>query len=116
MTYNTTIDLDEVRTPRTSGLLSGRDNGEAARNRFGVSKMDSGQDEITVVIPDEVFSMNTSFFLGLFGPSVRALGEEGFRKKFKFRCDEQVHRPTIERGIENALKHATIFPEKKTAA
>jgi hypothetical protein len=109
------IDLNEVRTPPGSGLLSGRDSGLAARKRFNVSKLDSSNEPVTVVIPDEVFSMNTSFFLGLFGDSVRALGPTRFRQKYTFVCDEEIHGPTIERGIEKALKEATIFSEKKTA-
>jgi hypothetical protein len=110
------IDLNEVRVPAGSGLLSGRDSGVAARQRFNVAKLDRGIGEISVLIPDEVFSLNTSFFLGLFGESVRVLGEDGFRKRYRFVCDEDVHRPTIERGIEKALKESSIFPEKKTAA
>jgi hypothetical protein len=109
------IDLNEARTPPDSGLLSGRDSGLATRKRFQVSKMDRAPGVVTVIIPDEVFSMNTSFFLGLFGDSVRELGEEGFRAKYHFVCDEEIHCPTIERGIEKALKESSIFPEKKTA-
>ncbi len=110
-----TMDLNEARTPPDSGLLSGRDSGLATRKRFQVSRMDRSPGVVTIIIPDEVFSMNTSFFLGLFGDSVRALGEEAFRAKYHFVCDEEIHRPTIERGIEKALKEASIFPEKKTA-
>jgi hypothetical protein len=116
MTPDTHIDLNEVRNPPNSGLLSGRDSGLAARARFGVSKLDASPGTVTVIIPDEVFSMNTSFFLGLFGESVRSLGEIQFRRKYVFHCDEEIHRPTIERGIEKALKESSIFPEKKTAA
>jgi hypothetical protein len=109
------IDLDEVRTPRTSGLLSGRDAGLAARERFRIGKLDSAEGTVEVVIPDAVFSLNTSFFLGLFGESVRALGPEAFRRKYQFVCDETVHRATIERGIVKALKDQSVLPEKKRA-
>jgi hypothetical protein len=110
-----TMDLNDARTPSDSGLLSGRDSGLATRKRFQVSRMDQSPDVVMVKIPDEVFSMNTSFFLGLFGDSVRALGEQAFRAKYQFVCDEEIHRPTIERGIEKALKESSIFAEKKTA-
>src|SRR6185437_6247461 len=111
-----TIDLNEVRAPKNSGLLSGRDSGVAARQHFGVGKLDRSPGGVDVIIPDEVFSMNTSFFLGLFGDSVRFLGPEQFRTKYRFVGDQEIHGPTIERGIKKALKESTIFSEKKTAA
>ncbi len=115
MTEQLKIDLNEVRTPPKSGLLSGRDAGIAARAHFKVNKLDALDVSVEVIIPDEVFSMNTSFFLGLFGDSVRCLRPDGFRSKYRFVCDESVHRMTIERGIEKAMKEGSVLPEKKTA-
>jgi hypothetical protein len=115
MTEELRIDLDEVRTPRKSGLLSGRDSGLAARQHFNLDKLDVSDAHISVIIPDEVFSLNTSFFLGLFGDSVRRLRPDGFRKKYTFVGDENIHGATIERGIQKALKEASVLPEKKTA-
>jgi hypothetical protein len=109
------IDLNEVRNPPRSGLLSGRDAGIAARAHFHLDKLDAQDVPVEVVIPDEVFSLNTSFFLGLFGDSVRSLGPEGFRKKYRFILDESVHGMTINRGIQKAMKEGNVFPEKKTA-
>jgi hypothetical protein len=57
--------------------------------------------------------MNTSFFLGLFGGSVRALGKEKFIEKYHFDCDP-VHFDTIADGIERALKESDIFMGRKT--
>lgn len=115
MTEQLVIDLNEVRTPPKSGLLSGRDAGLAARRRFNVDKLDASEMPIKVLIPDEVFSLNTSFFLGLFGDSVRALLPDGFRKKYIFVGDDALHRMTIERGIQKAMKEGSVLPEKKTA-
>ncbi len=115
MTEELAVDLNEVRTPPKSGLLSGRDAGLAARRHFNIDKLDATDGPIKVLIPDEVFSMNTSFFLGLFGDSVRALLPDGFRKKYRFVCEEGIHRMTIERGIQKAMKEGSVLPEKKTA-
>jgi hypothetical protein len=115
MTEQLVIDLNEVRTPPNSGLLSGRDAGLAARHHFNVNKLDASTIPINVLIPDAVFSMNTSFFLGLFGDSVRALLPDGFRKKYIFVGDMKLHKMTIERAIQKAMKEGSVLPEKKTA-
>lgn len=109
------INLDTARIPSNSEVLSGRDCGIDSRRKFNLDRIDKSSDSVTVVIPDDVISMNTSFFLGLFGPSVRRLGKTGFLAKYHFQCHD-IHRSTIEEGIERALKETTIFPEKKTAA
>lgn len=108
------IDLNEARIPPTSEILSGRDCGEDFRRKFGLDAEDLKPSIVSVRIPDEIVSMNTSFFLGLFGPSVRLLTPEGFLKKYKFVCDE-VHMSTIHEGMARAIKGQTIFPQKKTA-
>jgi hypothetical protein len=112
MTYN--IDLNEARIPPTSEILSGRDCGEESRRRFRLDEIDAAADAKAIVtIPDDVISMNTSFFLGLFGPSVRRLRSE-FLNKYQFECDD-VHMATVREGIVRALKEQTIFGQKKTA-
>jgi hypothetical protein len=109
------IDLNEARIPPNSEVITGRDCGEEFRRRFQLDSLDTSQDEAVVSIPAAVVSMNTSFFLGLFGPSVRHLGPEGFLSKYKFKCDD-VHMATVREGILRATKEQTIFSEKKTAA
>jgi hypothetical protein len=109
------IDLNEARIPPNSEVITGRDCGEEFRRRFQLDRLDTSEGEVVVSIPPAVVSVNTSFFLGLFGPSVRRLGPEGFLSKYKFECDD-VHMATIREGIVRATKEQTIFREKKTAA
>ena len=111
----TKIDLNEARIPPTSGVISGRDCGEEFRKRYQLDKLDGAEGEVQVLIPAEVISMNTSFFLGLFGPSVRRLGGDGFLSKYKFVCDD-VHMETVREGVSRALKEHTIFEKKNKAA
>lgn len=109
------IDLNQARIPPNSEVISGRDCGEEFRRRFQLDSLDVSTDEAVVSIPSAVVSINTSFFLGLFGPSVRRLGPEGFMSKYKFHCDD-VHMATVREGVIRATKEQTIFGEKKKAA
>jgi len=64
-------------------VFTGRDRGQKARQDLGLDKLPI--DEIVrVIIPEDTYAVTSSFFLGLFGASVRELGGEGFEKKFQF--------------------------------
>ncbi len=102
------IDLAEARTSPQSRVFSGRERGEAARRKFGLAKHDSSDDVVTVVVPTDTYSMNMSFFLGMFGDSVRKLGRDRFFAKYRFECKD-VHRPSIREGADRALKESSIF-------
>lgn len=97
------IDLNDARTSFESRVLSGRERGIECREIFKVKALDRTPDRIVVSIPRDIYSMNTSFFLGLFGESVRALGKQGFTTKYEFDCDK-IHNETILDGVERALK------------
>ena len=114
MSMEETIDLNDARTSRESRVLSGRPRGEECRQLFDVASLDDQPAKVTVRIPQDIYSMNTSFFLGLFGESVRALGKEGFREKYRFDCDP-IHNDTIADGVERALKESDIFMGRKLA-
>jgi hypothetical protein len=108
------LDLGKALTSRESRVLSGRDRGIECRQRFNVAALDGAPGIVIVSIPRDIYSVNTSFFLGLFGESVRSLGKEAFIAKYKFECDD-VHRETIAGGIERALKESSIFMGRKLA-
>jgi len=54
--------------------------------------------------------VNISFFLGMFGKSVRSLGREEFLRHYQFRCDEDL-RPLIDLGVDQALKTSNALPD-----
>ena len=105
------IDLNEARTSRDSRVLSGRERGVECRRKFEITRLDKSAERVIISVPRDIYSLNTSFFLGLFGESVRALGKDGFREKYQFDCDD-IHWETIADGIERAVKEATIFSKK----
>jgi len=114
MSTKVSIDLDDARTSFESRVLSGRERGIECREVFKVDSLDRAPASVVVSIPRDIYSMNTSFFLGLFGESVRALGKEGFVSKYEFDCDK-IHNDTIVDGIERALKEESIFNRRKMA-
>lgn len=110
MTQENTIDLAQVRTSPESRVFSGRERGLSARQKFNLDRLDRGPGTAAVVIPSNTYSMNMSFFLGMFGDSVRSLGREGFNRKYRFESDP-VHLQSIVEGINRALKESSVLPQ-----
>ena len=102
------IDLDVARTSREAKVFSGRERGKHWRREFGLDELDHDDSIVEVLIPEDILSINLSFFLSLFGESVRYLGEEDFRRKYKFVCDPSLV-PLVEQGIEQALKRSSVL-------
>jgi hypothetical protein len=94
------IDFSKLGGP----VYIGRSRGEMVRKKLDLEKIDNSDKKVKVIIPSTTFSVNSSFFLGLFGDSVKKCGNrENFMEKFIFECDEIFKEP-IERGINRALQ------------
>lgn len=101
------INLGEIQQ-KGSKVFSGRENGKISRQKLNLDYLDTIDEEITVIIPDDTFSINTSFFLGLFGPSVRKLGVKGFKDKYKFVGNEIILK-SLDEDIDRALKSSNVL-------
>lgn len=85
------------------GVLAGRERGEFVRSREELDRLDDdARFTATVVIPDWVFSVNSSFFLGMFSESIRKLGAEEFRKRYFFEG------PNAERVRDEGVRRAVL--------
>ena len=73
------IDFKDLGMP----VFTGRARGEKARLDLKLDQLPP-EEVVEVRIPDETYAVTSSFFLGLFGPSVRTLGGEGFERQFRF--------------------------------
>jgi hypothetical protein len=98
------IDLSQF-TSQKSMVLSGRERGVEVRAKLNFNQLDNADIEASVSVPDHIISLNSSFFQGLFGDSVRTLGEEGFRRKYQFKCTSVITED-VDKGIVDALNHA----------
>ncbi len=96
--------LDLARFSQADSIVfSGRPEGMSVRASLNLDAEDSLPGPVVVVIPQRIISVNGSFFLGLFGQSVRNLGAVRFQSKYTFDCREKV-KTDIARGIRHALE------------
>jgi hypothetical protein len=99
------IDLAVLNTP----LLVGRDQGEQCRRQFGLAAQDVIFDQVEVRIPESTYSMSSSFFLGMFGPSIKAAGTvENFFSKYQFTTSTLL-RSVIEPCVSRVLLERRFF-------
>ena len=91
-----TIDLEKYRSGN-SRIFSGRDRGEAARRAANLDVLDRSGEKVLVIVPSNVRSVNSSFFLGMFEDSIKLLGREGFEERYSFEG------PAIERVLRYGI-------------
>lgn len=97
-----TIDMKDYLT-KGIGLLAGRDRGTAVRESAGIAKLDAGTENVLVTFPSFVYSINSSFFLGVFEVSIDDLGEVRFGKKYQF------DGPLAQKACKDALRAYRIY-------
>ncbi|WP_143613280.1 hypothetical protein [Thiohalospira halophila] len=85
-------------------VFAGRERGKKVREAVKLEDIDRDESKkVKVVIPDDTYSINSSFFLGLFGDSIRHAGsKDSFLRKFEFYAPGHF-RPKIESYISRAL-------------
>jgi len=65
--------------------LAGHERGLAARERFGMQRLDEDAAPVSVVFPDQFRQVSSSFFQGMFSASVRRLGSvDAFFDHYRF--------------------------------
>ena len=84
-----------------SKIFTGRPQGEKARAELRLDDFDKNNESVDIIIPDDTFSVNSSFFLGMFQQSIKKLGEERFREKYRFKCNKSL---IIDVNIEKNIK------------
>ena len=80
--------------------LSGHERGVAAREKFNLPNLDSAPETVVVVVPDDITTLTSSFFQGMFSESVQSLGNDRdrFLNHYQFDASPLVLMQ-IERGI-----------------
>lgn len=95
------VDLAEFTSPGVR-VYAGRDRGREVRAAAGLADADDRGESVLVKIPMDLFSLTTSFFLGMFAESVRKLGEGLFLERYKFEG------PGIETVIRDGIADALL--------
>ena len=81
---------------------------------MALARHDRAGDAVTLVIPKDTYSVNMSFFLGLFANSIRQLGKQEFYKRYQFEGDA-IHLDEIPDYVDQALKESFALPEETLA-
>ena len=103
-----TINLETVLRPGDR-TLSGRSKGESLRQRENLGVYDAMADaRVRIVVPARVFSVSSSFVLGLCGDSIRALGEKRFRERFAF--EGRLPKGVLDYAVRQALRESSAIP------
>jgi len=106
---NNVIDLEKFRTPGAK-VFTGRDRGKQVRVDSHIDEIEAFNDEITIVIPDNVYSIIPSFFEELFLNTVLKLGREAFLKKFKFKSlGSYKYEKPLNEAIDRILRKTTAI-------
>ena len=100
------LDLNHHRSHGTR-VFAGRDRGKSVRDAVDLDARDLEPGTVDVVVPQDTLYVSSSFFLGLFGKSVRTLGEDAFRAKYRFSGGDITS--TLDAGVREALKTQLPF-------
>ena len=99
------LDLSKVAGP----VYTGRERGEALRAKYELDAKEDAVEVVDVVIPASTYTVSSSFFLGLFGPSVIKCGSVSrFRSKYRFKGPEFLQ-PVLEGHAALALQGRRIL-------
>lgn len=110
---NRTINLETYRSKDNQrGILSkvftGRERGENVRQESKIDQYVKNGDEITIVIPEDIFSINPSFFEEFLFNAVTQLGKEEFFKRVVFKPTNKFTRQIVE-AVDRILRQRTAL-------
>jgi hypothetical protein len=105
MSNDQTIDFAKIEGP----VYTGRSRGEALRKLLGIDNWNNEDLRVKVLIPEETYSISSSFFLGLFGPSVVKAGSaESFYEQYSFEASDFL-KTIIDGHVLRALQERNLF-------
>jgi len=103
------IKLEEFRTPGAK-IFTGRDRGKEVRLKSRIDEIEKTHDRVIFIIPDNLYSINPSFFEELFVNVVLKLGKEEFNKKFEFINDgDYNYAKPLSEAIDRILREKTAI-------
>jgi len=96
---NNIIDLNIYLTPGAK-VFTGRDRGQEVRKKSKIDELAESDSDLTIVLPEEVRSINPSFLEEFLINVVRRYGRDGFRSRVKFTT---ARRYDIDGDLEEAI-------------
>lgn len=100
------IDFKEI-----GGLVyTGRNRGEKLRVEFKLDELDAEKSQVQIQIPENTYTISSSFFLGLFGPSVvKAGSKDAFYARYHFAAPSFLSE-VMDGYVSRALQTRNLFP------
>lgn len=90
-------------------ILSGRARGRETRREKNIDALERQYDVLLVNFPQTVLAVSSSFFLGMFGPSIMLAGsKQEFLNKFKINVRSSVQ-TMIDGYVDFALENKNIL-------
>ncbi|MGC5747385.1 hypothetical protein J4P41_01910 [Gluconobacter sp. NFX36] len=87
----TVIDLGLATKNGQIRNLSGKERGEDARAFYKLDQLDTCASPVTVKVPDYIYAISSSYFLGLFSQSVLRQGSaDSFLDHYRFEADASI--------------------------
>ncbi len=99
------IDFRDITGP----VYTGRSRGESLRKEFNLDGIDSTDTIVDIEIPESTYTISSSFFLGLFGPSViKAGSKDKFFSRYHF-SSAPFLKEVIDSYVLRALQSRNLF-------
>lgn len=107
------INLEDFRVKKgnaISKVFTGRDRGEIVRKKSMIDELEEISDKVTIIIPENIRSINPSFFEEMLKNVVKKLGREGFLNKFSFLSNGTYnYQKPLNEAIERILRPDTAI-------
>jgi hypothetical protein len=104
-----TINLEEYRT-QGSRVFTGRDRGIDVRLRSNINKIEAESGKISIIIPNDIGSINPSFLEEFLFDVVVKLKYEAFFAKFSFECGGRYKiENDLQEAVERILREETAL-------
>jgi uncharacterized protein YggL (DUF469 family) len=99
------IDFSKYNGP----VYTGRERGARLRKELALDSFDESGAVVNVSIPENTYTVTSSFFLGLFGPSVvKAGSKDKFYGQYHFELPAFL-KPDVDGYIARALQGRNLF-------
>lgn len=93
-----------------SKVFTGRDRGKKVRIESKIDNIEKEFESVEIIIPENIYSINPSFFEELFVNVVTKLGKDEFLEKFKFTSlGEYNYEKPLNEAIDRILRSKTAL-------
>lgn len=109
----TRINLEEHRT-KGSKVFTGRERGISVRNNTNIDNLVKEFEQIEIIIPTDIMSINPSFLEEFLTNTVKSMGRDKFYEKVRFVSDSKRYDITLdlEEAVDRILRNDNALSKK----